>query len=217
MPIPPFPKIYHITHVDNLSGIVAAGCLWSDSERIVRSADCRVVGMGSIKRRRLERLVVRCHPGTMVGEYVPFYFCPRSVMLYILHMGNHPDLDYTGGQRAIVHLQADLRKTIQWASTEATLWAFTDRNAAVGYAGFYHRWSDLEMLDWRAIQATDFREPAVKEGKQAEFLVYRRFPWSLVEGIGVVDSEMAKVARAETAEAAHRPKVQVERGWYYRR
>ncbi len=49
---------------------------------------------------------VKCHPGTKVGEYVPFYFCPRSVMLYILYMGNHPELGYRGGQAPIVHLSA---------------------------------------------------------------------------------------------------------------
>jgi len=52
---------------------------------------------------------VKCHPGTKVGQYVPFYFCPRSIMLYILHRGNHPDLDYREGQGPILHLQADSR------------------------------------------------------------------------------------------------------------
>jgi hypothetical protein len=37
-----------------------------------------VVGMSEIKRRRLEALDVDCHPGSKVGEYVPFYFCPRN-------------------------------------------------------------------------------------------------------------------------------------------
>jgi ssDNA thymidine ADP-ribosyltransferase, DarT len=27
-----------------------------------------------------------------VGEYVPFYFCPRSITLFLLHKGNHVDL-----------------------------------------------------------------------------------------------------------------------------
>ncbi len=50
-----------------------------------------------VSRRR--RLPVPCHPGTWVGDYVPFYFCPRSVMLYVISRKNHPSLTYRGGQR----------------------------------------------------------------------------------------------------------------------
>ena len=41
---------------------------------------------------------MKCYPDNFVGEYVPFNFCPRSVMLYILHMGNAEGLTYHGGQ-----------------------------------------------------------------------------------------------------------------------
>jgi hypothetical protein len=68
--------------------------------------------MTAIKARRLYELEVDCHRGTKVGEYVPFYFCPRSIMLFLLHRGNHPDMNYTGGQRPIVHLVADLNEVV---------------------------------------------------------------------------------------------------------
>ncbi len=83
--VPDQPKIYHITHWRNMPQILADGGLWSDAERIARGLECQIVGMSDIKRRRLEELKVDCHPGTKVGQYVPFYFCPRSIMLYILH------------------------------------------------------------------------------------------------------------------------------------
>lgn len=85
---PSSPKIYHITHVDNLPSIATATGLVSDARRIASELSCSLVGMSTIKQRRLERIEVDCHPGTKVGEYVPFYFCPRSIMLYILRMGN---------------------------------------------------------------------------------------------------------------------------------
>ena len=71
--------------------------------------------MSGIKRRRLEDLEVYCHPGTKVGDYVPFYFCPRSVMLFVIHRANHPELTYREGQGPIVHLEADLPSVIQRA------------------------------------------------------------------------------------------------------
>ena len=104
------------------------------------------------------------HPETKVGEYVPFYFCPRSIMLYILHKGNHPELDYEGGQRPIVHLQADLEQTIHWAEERKVRWAITDRNAGGYLADFYNHPDDIDKVEWEAVRATDFRGITVKEG-----------------------------------------------------
>ena len=154
--VPTSPKIYHITHVDNLTRIVAAGVLWSDAKRIELGLDCEVVGMASIKRRRLEELEVPCYPGTKVGEYVPFYFCPRSIMLYILHRGNHPELTYRAGQRSILHLQADMMATVRWAELNRIRWAFSDRNAGGYLAQFSNRLDDLDKINWVAVEATDW-------------------------------------------------------------
>ena len=71
--------------------------------------------MEDIKRRRLTELRLNSHPDLFVGDCVPFYFCPRSVMLYVISRANHPQLSYRGGQGSIVHLQADLRSTVAWA------------------------------------------------------------------------------------------------------
>ncbi len=101
MTVPARPQLFHITHVDNLQSIVAAGGLHSDAAMIARNAGVSTIGMSSIKRRRLT-LPVRCHPGDSVGECAPFYFCPRSIMLFLIHRANHPDLDYRGGQEPIV-------------------------------------------------------------------------------------------------------------------
>lgn len=76
--IPAHPKIYHITHLRNLPQIVSGGGLWSDAQRIAKGLDTKVVGMSRIKERRLTELAVDCHPGTKMGEYMPFYFCTRS-------------------------------------------------------------------------------------------------------------------------------------------
>jgi hypothetical protein len=95
------PKIYHITHIDNVLNISETATLVSDAHRIKNGLNCSLVGMSTIKERRINEIDVICHPGTKVGEYVPFYFCPRSVMLYILHRANHPELTYRSGQELI--------------------------------------------------------------------------------------------------------------------
>ncbi len=212
--VPQTPKIYHITHVNNLSQIVD-DVLWSDGERVRQALDCTVVGMSEIKRRRLEELDVHCHPGTKVGDYVPFYFCPRSVMLYLLHKDNHPDLAYHGGQRPIMHLQADVHNVIKWARTERRRWAFTKGNAGARYSDFYDDPTLLDALEWEAIAANDWRDPDVKEGKQAEFLIEESFPWELIELIGVIDAEIEKRVSTVISGAEHQPSVTVRPEWYY--
>lgn len=213
--VPVHPKIYHITHMRNLPQIVEAGRLWSDAKRLELGLNCDVVGMSHIKRRRLQEIEVGCHTGTRVGDYVPFYFCPRSIMLYILHRGNHPDLNYTEGQRPIVHLRADLHAVVEWAETKQRRWAFSDRNAGSRVVEFLSDMTMLDRLNWAAIVTNSWSEPTIKEGKQAEFLVHKSFPWHLVERVGVCDESIAKEVRPMIAAAEHKPALAVEAGWYY--
>jgi hypothetical protein len=185
------------------------------AKRIELGLDCAIVGMSEIKRRRLEELDVDCHPGTRVGYYVPFYFCPRSIMLYILHQGNHPDLNYDEGQGPIVHLQADLEATVEWANENGVRWAFSNANAGARYTSFYTSFDRLDQVNWVAVAATDFRSVEIKDGKQAEFLVFESFPWNLVERIGVINEAVSVEVKRSLTLAEHQPSVVVERSWYY--
>lgn len=213
MPIPDQPKIYHIVHVDNLASICGDGCLWSDSVMVQRQGGT-VIGMGSIKQRRLT-LPVSCHPQTFVGEYVPFYFCPRSIMLFVIHCANHPELAYRGGQQPIIHLQADLSQVVQWAEANGRRWAFSLSNAGAVYTQFRSELAQLDEINWDAVAARDFRPADVKEAKQAEFLVQQSFPWHLVERIGVHSQGIAQRVYAAMNGAGHRPSVEIRREWYY--
>lgn len=120
--------------------------------------------MSAIKERRLGLPVV-CHSGDKVGEYVPFYFCPRSIMLFLINRANHPDLDYHGGQDPIVQLEADLQGVVKWADLQSKRWAFTLSNAGAVYTEFRHDLSQLDEVDWEDVAAKDFRSPQIKEGK----------------------------------------------------
>lgn len=214
-PPPARPMIYHITHVDNLARIASSGELLSDRLVAQSGGATTVIGMSEIKRRRIEVLEVSCHPGTKVGDYVPFYFCPRSIMLYVIHKANHPELSYRGGQVPIVHLEADLHQVITWCEASGRRWAFSLSNAGAQYASFRSRTQDLAELDWTAIAATDFRAPDVKEGKQAEFLVHERLPFDLIERIGVHSDAIHRRAQNAIAGGSHRPVVEVRLEWYF--
>ena len=168
--------------------------------------------MSGIKQRRMTN-PVKCRPGLSVGECVPFYFCPRSVMLYLIHMGNHPELDYRGGQDSIVHLEADLREVVAWAEQQERRWAFTSSNAGSSYFEDYCDLESLDEIDWYAVIATSWSH--CKEGKQAEFLIERSLPWSLFRRVGVRSRKIRQQAFDAIRASAHRPSVKIKRGWYY--
>ena len=214
-PPPASPKIYHIVHVDRLPAIVEAGELRSDLRIVQQGGPGTTIGMATIKKRRLEELVVSCHPPTKVGEYVPFYFCPRSIMLYVIYKANHPELAYTGGQEPIVHLEADLLEAIRWAEEQNRRWALSLSNAGARYAQFRSQPDQLDQLNWEAIAAADFRASEVKEGKQAEFLMHEGFPLDLVRRVGVHSDMVATTALRAFAAGARKPVVEVRREWYF--
>jgi hypothetical protein len=214
---PDHPKIYHITHVENLPSILADGGLLSDAVMIARGGPTAAIGISAIKRRRLEELNVECHPGTKVGDYVPFYFCPRSIMLYKIYRANDPDLPYRGGQGPILHLAADLRKVVAWATKSDTRWAFCSANAGAYYTQSLFRASldALDEIDWAAVASTDFRPERVKDAKQSEFLIFETCPWELVARVGVKSAQVQSQVEAVLADAPHHPPVQVRPEWYY--
>jgi hypothetical protein len=164
--------------------------------------------------RRLE-LPVDCHPGDHVGDFVPFYFCPRSIVLYVIHCANPSELAYRGGQGPILHLEADLHEVVAWADASGRKWAFTLSNAGAYYTQFRSRVDQLDEVNWPAVAATDFRGAEVKEGKQAEFLVHHQFPWRLVRRIGASAPGVAQQVANAMRGVDHRPVVEIRRDWYF--
>ena len=213
MPVPARPKIYHIVHVDRLASIVADGCLWCDAEVVRRVPEGTTIGMTGVKQRRLDELTLSSHPGLHVGDCVPFYFCPRSVMLYLIHRANQPGLSYHDGQGPIVHLEADLHTVVDWADRNDRSWAFTLSNAGARYFEERSELGSLGEIDWEAVEARDWREH--KEGKQAEFLLEQSFPWDLVERVGVLTQATYRGVADALPSGGHRPPVEIRREWYY--
>lgn len=213
MPIPDKPKIYHIVHVDRLPSIIANRWLWSDADIVRRSLPGTTIGMNGIKQRRLNELTLTSHPGLHIGYCVPFYFCPRSIMLYLIHQANHPELVYRGGQGPIVHLEADLYQTVAWANNQGMRWAFTLSNAGAYYFEDRCDLAQLGEIDWNAVQARDWRQ--CKEGKQAEFLIERQFPWELISRIGVCSQRIFGQVTTALQAAAHKPRIEIKSDWYY--
>ena len=219
MTVPAQPKIYHIVHVDRLPSIIADGYLWCDAEILRRAPPGTAIGMNGIKQRRLKKLTLTSHPGLQVGDCVPFYFCPRSIMLYLIYQANHIELAYRGGQGPIVHMEADLRASVAWAQQNNQRWVFTMSNAGAFYFEDRCDLAQLNEIKWEAVQTNRWSgngiAPSVKEGKQAEFLVEYNFPWHLVERIGVYSRGVYQQVANALPSGGHRPQVEIKPEWYY--
>ena len=214
MPIPANPKIYHITHIDNLARIIEDGRLYSDAEMVRQSKDHAKIGMAKLKTDRFARPVT-CHESTMVSDYVPFYFCTRSPMLYIAWKQNHAEMSYRGGQETIVHLEADFHRMITAAERQEVRWAVSSSNATAKYAAFYTGAGALEALDWECITAAQWAGSQRRERKQAECLFHTRFPWRGVTRLGVRTKTVHQQVETLLEHVEHRPPVEVRPDWYY--
>lgn len=211
-------KIYHIIHIDRLSSIIQSNELICDAQiSTCNSKHGTTIGNHNIKERRLTR-AIECHENLHVGECVPFYFCPRSVMLYVIFRKDHPGITYHDGQENIIHLECDLNETIEFADAHSKRWAFTNQNASANYASFYKDRANLNNVPWNHVQNPNWgSSPEIKEGKQAEFLIEHSCPWFLIKRIGVYSPEIVECVHAIITQCAPRysPVIQAIPEWYY--
>lgn len=149
----------------------------------------------------------------MSVDCVPFYFCPRSVMLYLIYKANYDELTYRGGQEPIVHLEADLLSSVEWAYQNQRRWAFTLSNAGSYYFEDRCDLQQLGEINWTSVKATDWR--TCKEEKQAEYLMEHNFPWYLIERIGVHSQKIYQQVIDTLNINSHRPQVEIRKEWYY--
>ena len=217
MPVPAAINLYHIAHGDRLRSIVSQGGLCCDATMAGRGGTGTTIGYAHIKQRRRVQ-PVSCHPGTFVGDYVPFYFCPRSPMLHAINRrqadpAGTSELEYAGGQMPILHLESHMQAVVCWADEHKARWAFTTGNAAAHGVRFFKSLDQLEEVDWTAVHSRYWQE--VQTAKQAEFLVYRFFPWHLVARIGVLNESVRQRVAEILRSTRNPPAVATMPGWYY--
>lgn len=196
------PLLYHITHLDNLPAIVRQGGLWAKGH-LPEGAQQTDLADSKIQDRR-HAFPVPGANGRCLHDYVPFYFCPKSPMLF-----RRKDL-----QREIVYLVT--RPSLCVA--QGLEWVFTDSHAVTMLARFTRNLSDLERLDWDAIRSDFWGGEAnqeIRRRKQAEWLVFRFVPLAaIVELAAMVPETTDRVSNC--LQAAGIPvSCKTMRSWYF--
>lgn len=128
----------------------------------------------------------------MIGDYVPFYFTPKSIMLYNIITGYwHPLVPRRSRSEILVIrcLIADL----------ATLpkWFFTDGQGNDMASNHYNDLANLGQVDWQNIQNSDFSKSDGDYDRprryQAEFLVHGQVPLTSIESLNVYNDQAANI------------------------
>jgi ssDNA thymidine ADP-ribosyltransferase, DarT len=199
-------KLYHITDINNLPAILKAGGLLSDValDKQTRS----VIGYDHIKHRRMTQYRVPCCDGRFVGEFVPFYYCPRSPMLYTINNGNTGKP--TGYQENIIHLQTSIGTVLRHCS----VWAISDGNAGARYTSFYSELDALHQLDWEILHSNNWGGDR-RHKKSAEFLAANFFPWEAIESVGCPNSQAVTRVAESIAGNTYQPQLLLKPDWYY--
>lgn len=176
---------HRLTHIDNIPYLQKVGFVHPSSP----SADPKYVAIGdqSIIKVREEEL----HHGYKLSDYIPFYFGPHSLMLYVIQMGYngvnkyHPD--------DIVYCVVKLTTVIE----EDWDCIFTDGHAVSGITEFFTK-EQLKEVD-KYVKVEDVYAKFWKDEtdidlvrrKQAELLIKNEIASDFICGYFVY-SENAK-------------------------
>lgn len=203
-------RLYHMTHVSNLLGILRCGQIICKSKN--KNKYVSIAYEDVQYRRSLKQIPIP--PYGTVHDYVPFYFAVRPPMLYVISKGGVET--YNGGQEPIVYLCLTVDRILKTKRP----YVFSDGNASSEHTLFFNDISSLEeRVDFEIMEHlywTNNKEyPDRRRKRQAEFLVKDAVPWSVVEEIGVMNENMKGIVTMILERWNDPTPVTVRRDWYY--
>lgn len=203
-------RIFRITHVDNIPWILDHGLHCQSSD--IHDPSFVPIGMSDLISKRRTR-PVPIDPGGVLADYVPFYFTPKSIMLYYIKTGFGDVIQRSNDE--IVLLVSRLKRL----ADAGINYVFTDGHAYPVETDYFDSDDDLDRVDWKLLRACDFRRDPNDPGKltryQAEALVHQSVPIDALTGI-VCNSEKVKKrlqAQIDGRELDHG--VVTRPGWYF--
>lgn len=191
-------RVYHITHIRNLEGILAAGELSADATP--------AVDVSSELTRELRMSAPLRHgaggSGGSVAEHVPFYLTPDAALWGDLRAGALDETRWSDAARkAMPHEFVFLVSTIAALGSEVVI---ADGDAAAAFTGF----ASGDGIQ-RALERLRDDEDA---GRGAEALAPQRVPFAAVHLIGVANDRVRD--RVRELLGATVPKVAVYPPWF---
>ncbi|GAA3813858.1 toxin-antitoxin system toxin DarT [Streptomyces coacervatus] len=206
-------RLFHFTHVRHLPDILSDKQMVSDNVMQGRGGVPVECGDRDVKaERRTRRITVP--PYGCPADYVPFYFAPRSPMLYVISRGGVST--YQEGQAPLVYLVT----SVDAVQASGRPYVFSDGNCANEITRHF---TDLSMMpsvvDWEIIGARYWAN-TVDDGdrmrrRMAELLVHEHLPVTALHEAAAYDHDHAERVRRLFREVGAEIPVSVRREWYY--
>ncbi len=158
--------LFRITHVANLPWLLRHGLHAARGQ--VTDPNFVAIGNPDLIDKRTRR-TVPLPPGGVLSDYVPFYFTPKSPMLYNIKTG------YSGILKRSNDDMAFLVSSCQHITAQGVTMVYTDRHAYAMTAAWTANAADLAtLIDWDILRRHDFARndsyPDKMERYQAEAL-----------------------------------------------
>ena len=133
--------IFHMLTIENFEKVLESGYLFCRNMLQACKIECDDISYENIQDRR-HSINIPYSFGATLHDYVPFYFAPRSPMLYTLHQQNvRPGFN----QKNAIYLVTSAQKVSQ-AGLE---YIFFDAHAVMAVAHCYNTLDDLDKINWR--------------------------------------------------------------------
>jgi hypothetical protein len=187
--------------------------IWSDRLAAEHSLTAISIAHSHLKERRAGRKVPIGPAGTL-ADYVPFYFAPRSPMLYALHKGN---VAVHGSDcTRIVYLVT----SVQELRSRGLAVLATDRHAVMSYARFTADDAEFtDFVDWPLMGQRWWHDvpeyPDRSERRQAELLVHRCVPWDSIRGVAAQTDAVSAEVRTMVGPSGSPTRIAVKPEWYF--
>lgn len=177
---------FRIIHKDNLAHVLRHGLVTKHHP----SADPGFVSIGNPEIIDVRGTTpVKLEGYGNIGDYVPFYLTPRSIMLYNIITGYYAPKVPQRSKAEIVVLRFKMD-----ALANLPQWFFTNGQANDEETRHYNDLLRLDQIDWPSIQASNFQNSDGDYDRsrryQAEFLVRNIVPVEYIESIIVYNEEI---------------------------
>jgi hypothetical protein len=203
--------LFRITHATNLPWLLANGLHAANSAK----SDPNFVAIGNpdLIGKRSHRPVPIPPRGTL-ADYVPFYFTPKSPMLYNINTG-YGGITQRGNDEIVI-----LVSSCQVMHKTGVRMVFTDRHAYTATAIWSADADDLAtIIDWEILCRHDFARddsyPDKMERYQAEALAYRHVPPVALLGVGCASAAGKARIDSQIQAAGLSLKTVVRPEWYF--
>lgn len=159
------------------------------------------------------RRAVPIPPGGTLGDYIPFYFTPFSIMMFNIKTG------YGGVKKVPNQDLAILVSSLPRVAELGVPFVFTNQHAYPATADYFSDLADLDRIDWPLLQRRDFKhdpdDPGKKERYQAEALIWQHLPIAGLLGICCYNEQVRAAIQNALDQRNLVIEARAQAGWYF--